>query len=146
MSERGASAMSAPPDEPFWLGAEDGRLCLQRCDDCGYVRWPAAGVCPECLGRAATWTEVSGGGTLWSYAIYHHAYARTGIPSLPYNVALVELDCGARLLSRVIDCDPAELRVGLPVSVRFEVIGDSGPVPVFAPAPSIPSNPLSARS
>jgi uncharacterized OB-fold protein len=134
------AAALAPADAPFWRAADEGRLCLQRCDDCGFVRWPAAGVCPECLGRRATWTDVGGRGRVWSFAVYHRAYAATGVPPLPYNVALVELECGARLLSRIVDCATADIRVGLPVSVRFETVGEADGeatrVPVFAPAPT----------
>jgi uncharacterized protein len=121
---------------PFWAAGAQRRLEFQRCDGCGFVRWPAAGVCPECLGRAATWTEVDGDGTLWSFAIYHRAYAKTGIPPVPYNVGLVELACGVRLLSRIVGVPGAQLRVGMPVRVTFRHVGENGLVPVFEPAES----------
>lgn len=121
-------------DQPFWDAAKQGKLVFQRCDDCGYVRWPAAGVCPECLSRAATWDEVDGTGNLWSFVVYHRAYAPALKPDVPYPVGLVELDCGVRLLTRLVDVDPAEAKVGMPVSVRYRELGDHGVVPLFGPA------------
>jgi hypothetical protein len=125
------SPLEQAGDGPFWSAARDGRLSLQHCADCGYVRWPAAGVCPECLSRSFTWDDVAGTGTVWSYVVYHRAYARTGIPEVPYNVALVELDCGARLLTRLAEpTDP-----GARVAVAFEEVPEHGLVPVFRPDP-----------
>jgi hypothetical protein len=122
-------------DQPFWDAARGGRLVFQRCDDCGYVRWPAAGVCPECLSRAATWTEVAGTGTLWSFVVYHRAYAPSLKDQVPYPVILVELDCGVRLVSRLADAGPEGAEVGMPVSVRYREVGGHGVVPVFGPVP-----------
>lgn len=123
-------------DQPFWDGGKESRLVFQRCDECEYFRWPAAGVCPECLSRSATWTEVAGTGTLWSHVVYHRAYAAAFKDEVPYPVGLVQLECGVRLLTRLVDLDPeagVEAEVGMPVSVRFRELGERGVVPVFGP-------------
>ena len=53
----------------------------------------------------------------------------------PYNVALVDLEEGFRMMSRV-EGIPAE-EVGIGLRVRFEVRGEEdGPVAVFVPAES----------
>lgn len=116
----------------FWDSAADGRLEFQQCSDCGYVRWPVAGVCPECLGRAAEWIPVEGLGTLWSVVVYHRSYSREGLPAVPYNVALVELDCGARMLTRLVGEDWGSLGPGDRVVVDFQELPGVGRVPVFA--------------
>jgi uncharacterized OB-fold protein len=121
-------------DRPFWEGAVEGELRFQRCDDCGYVRWPAAGVCPECLSRAATWDAVPGEGTLWSHVVYHRAYAPALKEQVPYSVGLVQLSCGVRLLTRLVGIEPGEAVVGMPLTARFQEVGDHGVVPVFGPA------------
>ena len=128
--------MTDDDSAPFWAAAARRCLAFQKCDDCGFVRWPAAGVCPECLGRASTWTEVEGDGTLWSVAVYHRAYAKTGIPPVPYNVGLVELACGVRLLTWIVGLPDGQLRPGLPVRVTFREAGEHGLIPVFEPARS----------
>jgi uncharacterized protein len=121
-------------DQPFWDAAKRGELVFQRCDDCRYVRWPAAGVCPQCLSRNATWTPVDGTGTLWSFVVYHRAYAPSLKDRVPYPVALVHLDCGVRLVTSLVDIDPGQAEVGMQVSVRYRPLGDHGVVPVFGPA------------
>jgi uncharacterized OB-fold protein len=120
-------------DSHFWAEAANGRLVFQRCDQCRFIRWPAAGVCPECLGRGFEWEEVEPTGTVWSFVVYHRAYAGHLKERVPYDVALVELDCGVRLLTTLVgfpdDVDP----VGAAVSARFETVGDHEHVPVFGP-------------
>ncbi|PHV64896.1 Zn-ribbon domain-containing OB-fold protein [Williamsia muralis] len=119
-------------DQPFWDGAKEGRLTFQQCDDCRFVRWPAAGVCPECLSREATWREFAGTGSVWSHVVYHRAYAARLKPDVPYRVVLVQLDCGVRLLSRILDVD-TPVAVGDRLEVRYVDVGDAGQVPVFVP-------------
>jgi uncharacterized OB-fold protein len=119
-------------DTRFWAQAREGSLEFQHCDDCGYVRWPAAGVCPECLSRAFTWKPVEPRGTVWSHVVYHRAYSRVFADAIPYSVALVQLACGVRLLTRLEGGEPGEDLVGRPVTARFVELGEHGVVPVFA--------------
>ncbi|GAA1948385.1 OB-fold domain-containing protein [Nocardioides panacihumi] len=119
-------------DSRFWDEAAQGRLVFQRCEDCRFLRWPAAGVCPECLGRGFTWDEVEPSGTVWSYVVYHRAYSAHLKDRVPYNVALVELDCGVRLLSTLVDLHDGAEPVGAAVRARFEAVGEHPVVPVFA--------------
>ncbi|MET7391999.1 OB-fold domain-containing protein [Dactylosporangium sp. NPDC005572] len=125
-----------PHDSRFWSEAAEGRLVFQRCDRCAYLRWPAAGVCPECLDRGFRWEEVEPAGTVWSYAVYHRAYSPAHKDRLPYNVALVELTCGVRLLSTLVGFDQDDDPMGAAVTARFEAVGDHPAVPVFGPAGS----------
>jgi uncharacterized OB-fold protein len=121
-------------DAVFWSSAQDGRLTFQRCAACGYIRWPAAGVCPECLGADTRWVDVDGSGTVWSYVIYHRAYSAALRDAVPYNVALVELDCGVRLLTRLVGFGQGDPIVGAPVRVTFAELAGHGVVPMFTPA------------
>jgi uncharacterized OB-fold protein len=89
-----------------------GILRLQRCDECSYLRYPPAGRCPECLSREWTWVDDSGAGSIWSFAVYHRAFTKPFADLLPYNVALVELDSGPRLITNVLDVEPDQLHVG----------------------------------
>ena len=93
----------------------DGRLRFQTCDVCGYVRFPVASICPECLSAAFTWVADTGLGTVWSYCVYHRAFDAAFRSAVPYNVALVELESGPRMISNVLEVERADLRVGLRV-------------------------------
>ncbi|MGW4824299.1 Zn-ribbon domain-containing OB-fold protein [Streptomyces sp. NPDC004227] len=120
-------------DSRFWAEASEGRLVFQRCADCAFLRWPAAGVCPECLGRSFAWEEVEPVGTVWSYAVYHRAYAVHLKGRVPYDVALVELDSGVRLLSTLDGFPPGADPIGARVRARFQAVGEHPVVPVFGP-------------
>lgn len=121
-------------DTRFWESAREGRLEFQKCDKCDFVRWPAAGVCPECLSRSSKWVEVEGKGTLWSHVVYHRAYLAEFKAEVPYSVGLVTLDCGVQLLTRLVDMPTGGPRVDMRVEADFRELGSHGIVPVFRPA------------
>lgn len=123
-------------DSEFWSQVDQGRLVFQRCAACSYLRWPAAGVCPECLDRGFAWEEVEPSGTVWSHVVYHRAYAAHLKERVPYSVALIQLDCGVRLLSTLADFDDDADPMGARVVARFAPVGDRI-APVFVPAPAV---------
>jgi len=119
-------------NRPFWDGCRDGVLRLQRCE-CGHLRYPVATLCPRCLSTSASWEEVSGRGEVYSFAVFRHAYNEAWRERIPYAVALVQLDEGPIVITDVAVDDPATVRVGMPVEVVFEQVGDGIAVPTFAP-------------
>jgi uncharacterized OB-fold protein len=94
-----------PLTVPFWDAARKGRLVIQRCQACGELRWPPLVGCPECHGRVATWDEVRPTGTIWSFVVYHRAFAAELKDEIPYTVAMVHLDDGPYLVGRFEDAD-----------------------------------------
>jgi uncharacterized OB-fold protein len=106
--------------QPHRRALEAGDLSLQRCTNCGYLRWPLARFCPVCLSEAAEWTEVSGRGCLWSFAVSR----RNGTDAEgPYILAAVTLEEGPFLFGRLIG-DPAALKVDDPVQAHVARVGD----------------------
>lgn len=103
----------------FWEGCRDHVLRFQRCRACGYVRWPAAHLCPECLSDDAQLVEVSPEGTLYSYVVMRRAFHPGVADKVPYVVATVDLQDGVRLLTNLVDCDLETLRCGDPVCIEF---------------------------
>jgi uncharacterized OB-fold protein len=94
-----------PLSAPFWEAARKGRLVIQRCASCGALRWPPLVGCPECRGRDTTWDEVDPNGTIWSFVVYHRAFAAELKNEIPYTVVMVELDDGPYLVGRLVDGD-----------------------------------------
>jgi uncharacterized protein len=92
-----------PLTAPFWDAASRGRLVIQRCRACGELRWPPLVGCPECHSRDATWDEVRPTGTIWSFVVYHRAFAAELKDEIPYTVAMVHLDDGPYLVGRLED-------------------------------------------
>jgi uncharacterized OB-fold protein len=48
-------------------------------------------------------------------------------------LAYVELEEGVRMLTNIIDCDLANLRIGMPVEVVFEDVTPEMTLPKFKP-------------
>ena len=88
--------------KPYWDGLREGRLLIQRCA-CGHAFLPARKHCPACLAPDPSWERASGRGVILSWVVYHVAYHPAFESRLPYNVALVELDEGPRVLTNIVD-------------------------------------------
>jgi uncharacterized OB-fold protein len=117
--------------QPFWDGVAEGVLRLQRCAACGrHVFYPRA-VCPFCMGSGLVWEEASGLGAVHSFTVVHRAPAEYR-DDVPYVVALIDLDEGVRMMARLVDVAPGDVRVGLPVEVAIQ--GEPR-LPCFRPRP-----------
>lgn len=110
-----------PLTGPFWEAARKGRLVIQRCGSCGALRWPPLAGCPECRGRDGTWDEVTPSGTIWSFVVYHRAFAAELKNEIPYTVAMVQLDDGPYLVGRLVPGGKAPA-VGDRVTAEFAEI------------------------
>jgi uncharacterized OB-fold protein len=104
----------APPitDElrPFFDGARNHRLVVQKCGSCGRLRFPPASICSECLSHDLQWTAVSGRGRVFSYSIMHRAYHPAFANKVPYALVVIELEEGGKLNSNVVGIEPHRLQ------------------------------------
>ena len=117
-------------DTAFWFeGAKAGKVLIQRCASCGRLRHPPGPMCPEC--RSLDWdtVESSGRGTVHSYTVNHHPQ----VPAFDYPlvVVLVELEEGVRLISNLLDVDPADVEIGMPVEAELVAVDDDLTLPLF---------------
>lgn len=100
-----------PHERPYRQALERGELVLQRCSACGNAWLPARQECPGCLSSDTKWEVASGGASLISWVVYRRAMHADFTDDVPYNVAVVELDEGARLISN-INAPESDLRIG----------------------------------
>lgn len=121
-----------PLTEPFWGSAKRRRLQLPRCSRCEAFHYPPEKYCPRCLHDELVWTDVSGKGTLYSYTVVHQKYHPAF--ETPYNVAVVELAEGPRMVTNVIGCENDALRVGMALVLDYEDADDEITLPKFRPA------------
>jgi uncharacterized OB-fold protein len=110
------------PDEQYRQALNEGRLVLQHCEACSAVRFPPALVCRNCGSPRLAWRLSPERGSVYSSTTVRE---RAG----DYNVAIVELEGGARMMSRVEGVAPGEVRLGQDVRARI-VTGDE-PFVVF---------------
>lgn len=122
-----------PETKHYWDGAKDGKLILQKCNDCSDNYFPPRPFCPKCGSRSVQEFQASGKGSLYSYVINH-------LPSPgftpPFAIAVVELEEGPRLMSNIVECEqtPEALELDMPLEVTFEKLNDDITLPQFKPA------------
>ena len=81
------------------------------------------------------WKEVSGEGAVFTYTVAYHAVHEALKGFGPYNVVVL-LD-GAdevRLVSNLVDVAPADIRIGMPVSVHWDALDNGMVLPRFRKA------------
>jgi uncharacterized OB-fold protein len=110
---------------PWWQAAAEHRLVVQVCETCGATRHPPSPRCPRCHSRDATWRDLPGTGTVYTFTVVHQAFLPALADRVPYVVAVVELDGGdgARLVTNIVDVPPTEVQIGDRITVVFEDMG-----------------------
>jgi uncharacterized OB-fold protein len=123
------STDSRPRPEPdamtrfYWDAAADRRLVLQRCRSCQKLQYPPEVCCVHCPADVLDHVEVSGRGTIYSYAVVERPFHVGFIEALPYIVVLVELaeEPGLRMVANLVGVAPGTpLACGMPVEVTYE--------------------------
>jgi hypothetical protein len=88
-------------------------------------------MCPHCRSLEFEVAQLSGRGSLYSYAILHHP--RHPAFDYPLIAALVDLEEGIRLVSNLSGVESAAIEIGMELEVSFEATENGGAVPVFRP-------------
>ncbi len=123
-----------PEELPFWEGARNRQLKLQRCGACGKAWYPIGPACPYCFSMKWDWSLMSGAGTLHNYVVYHKAWTKWFESRVPYAVVQVQLAEGPRLTANLLDCEVKDIRIGMPVEAAYEDITDEITLVQFRPA------------
>ena len=119
--------------EPFWAGAREQRLVIQKCADCEkHIFYPRLS-CPFCFSDRLDWIEASGRGTIYSHTLVQNNPPSTFADDVPFVIAIVELEEGVRMMTNIVDCDPEVLHCEMPVEVTFERLTDEITLPKFKP-------------
>jgi uncharacterized OB-fold protein len=113
------------PDAEFRAFLAQGQFMIQRSKSSGvHVFYPRA-VMPGTGARDLEWVQACGRGVVYSTTV-----VRKKPPEPSYNVALIDLAEGPRMMSRVEGVDPAAVAIGMAVQARI-VDQDGEPVVVF---------------
>ena len=110
----------------FWEGVKAHELRIQKLAD-GSLQHPPVPAVWQDKGEPTDYVVASGKGTLFSFVV-HHAPKVPG-RTLPFVIALVELEEGVRMLGELRDVDAAEVKIGMPVRATYIDFpaGDAGP-------------------
>jgi uncharacterized OB-fold protein len=113
----------------YQRGLAEAELRFQRCGGCGKAVFYPRVLCPYCGATELAWEVSAGAGT-----VYATTTMTRDRDAEPYNVALIDLDEGFRMMSRVDGVPPHAVEIG--ARVRLEVVDEGGPIPVFRPEPA----------
>lgn len=119
--------------EAWHAAAQAKVLLIQRCSNCARWQFYPRPFCTVCSSSRVEWVEASGRGVVLSWTVVRRA-PRKGV-SVPYVLAVIELDEGVKMLSRVVDCAPELVECDLPVEVDWQEAAGSGQglLPMFRP-------------
>lgn len=116
-----------------------GELRVQCCRTCGYLRYPQRFVCPECLSEDSDWKQLSGHATVETFVWYFknildRRYTQDwSYQDAPYNVAVVRLDEGPRLITNIENTAFGDLKAGARVEALFVSISEQYSILRFTP-------------
>ncbi len=127
----GPSGMTAPrsAEKQYRELLEQGRFCLQKCAACGlWVFYPRM-CCTRCGSQDLAFEDADPKGIVYSCTTVY----RPNALDKDYNISIVELNVGCRILSRVEAVAPERVEIGMPVSAIIK--SENGrPLLVFEPS------------
>ena len=120
---------------PFWEAANRGVLAIQHCKDCEYYVHPPEALCPRCQTPDLGFREVSGKARVYTHTVVRDNVTQGFAPDEPYVIGIIELVEQERLVlvANVVDVDPEDVYIGMPLRVTFERLTEEIALPQFAP-------------
>lgn len=116
------------PEAQYLQHLNEGRFMIQRARASGqYLFYPRIAE-PVTGSTDLEWVEACGRGVVYSTTV-----VRKKPPTPNYNVVLIDLEEGPRMMSRVVGVEPEDVKIGMQVKARIETEGEA-PVVVFEPA------------
>ena len=107
----------------------NGEFKIQQCFDCEKSVFYPRMICPHCGSARLEWSNTRGLGTVYSTTIVRAKPESGG----DYNIALIDLDEGVRMMSVVEQVFPGEVYIGQRVRAQVKP-QDEQSIVIFVPA------------
>jgi len=117
----------------YWEFCKKHELRMQKCHNCGYIRFPPSILCPRCHSMDTEWVKLSGRGKIYSFVVYRMSYHPSYADDIPYAVAVIQLAEGPRMESNITGSKVENLRIDMPVEVYFDDVTAEVSLPKFKP-------------
>jgi hypothetical protein len=130
MATQLAATFAGPGPDAVWFdNLKNGKFRLQRCNACGKAFFYPRALCQHCGSADWAWTDASGKGTVYSTSVVRQRPE----DGPDYNIALIDLAEGPRMMSRVTDIAAAEVKIGMAVEAYVGPL-DKETLVLFRPA------------
>jgi uncharacterized OB-fold protein len=106
--------------KPFVEALQRGEILYQRCCECGGAQRLARYACTGCGSGRLEWLPAAGGGTVFAITVVSRPPDEAFRALVPYGLALVDLDEGARLMGHA----PTDLKIGERVRAEVFELGE----------------------
>ncbi len=116
----------------FFAAADAGQLRYQECPSCGHRQFYPRLLCTECGGEPE-WRTASGRGSVHTFTVVRQSLMPPFDGLAPYVIAMVELDEGPKMMGNLTDCDPDDVRIGMPVDAYAVRVEEGVSVPFWRP-------------
>lgn len=119
--------------EPFWQACKEDRLLIMNCKNCGKPFFYPRRSCPSCWSEEVEWLESKGRGTIWTLSeVAISLWGDAWDDVVPYTVAVIDLDEGVRMASRLVG--GSNWKIGDRVQVSFQPGEKDSVMPYFTTA------------
>ncbi len=115
----------------FYQWCRRGDLRFQRCTECQVWRHVPREMCAKCGSDEWKWVKSRGKGTVFTWTVAERPMHPAFVDDIPHAPVVIEMDEGVRIVSEVIDCEPADLEIGMRVEVAFAKVSDEVTLPKF---------------
>ena len=119
---------------PWWEATQRHELYIQKCRDCGDLRFHPRTLCTNCQSSNTEWLKCKGTGHIYTFTVTNQNGASGFRDSLPYVLAWVQLDEGVKLMTNIIDCPPDQVKIDMPVEAVFDDVTPEVTLVKFRPA------------
>jgi uncharacterized protein len=120
-----------PDSAPYWEGAKQGKLMIQRCKATGQAFLYSRQLVPGVVESEVEWVEASGKGTIYSFTVARRPAGQAFADDCPYVIVSVDLAEGARVMSNLVTDDPDSVAIGQAVEVVFDKVSEDLTIPKF---------------
>lgn len=109
---------------PFWDSLKAHAVTVQRCSQCSAYRYIPKEICNRCFSGEWTWEPIAGTGVVYTHTTVRRAPTPAYQPETPYTIVHVTMDEGFRMIGRINGVAPEDVRIDMPVKVRYDALGD----------------------
>lgn len=117
------------PERRYHDYLAEGKFMIQRSKSSGRYNWYPRTLEPGTGAADLEWVEASGDGVVYATTVNRQRPQAGG----DYNICLINLAEGVRMMSRVVGIEPGDVKIGMKVKAKVDKIGDQ-PAVVFEPA------------